>query len=228
MFLVFDKQKICTYMISILTVVTLFSIAVINDKDNIIAVSAEMNKKIPINKIGSEGGVVGFTINITESNKENLDKVNKFLNENNIQGTIFISNKILEKFPDKLLEFIKNGNEIGSYIEIKEDGKRLSYEECVEKLRKENDTIEHLIGKKSKVYRTSLKKSNDIILSAGENEGYFCIGGEEKVLDNKEINSGDIIIINEKDILNRSEDVKELLEKLNKKGLMVKKVSESL
>ena len=55
MFFVLNKQKICTYLVSIITVVILFCVAgTIGNKDEAITTSSENSKLLPIYNVQTE------------------------------------------------------------------------------------------------------------------------------------------------------------------------------
>ena len=64
MFLVFNKQKIVTYFVSVLTVVTLFFIAGnINKKEETVETSVNGEKLLPIYNVETDEKKVALTIN---------------------------------------------------------------------------------------------------------------------------------------------------------------------
>ena len=64
MFLVFNKQKIVTYFVSVLTVVTLFFIAGnINKKEETLETSVNGEKLLPIYNVETDEKKVALTIN---------------------------------------------------------------------------------------------------------------------------------------------------------------------
>ena len=63
MFLVFNKEKIYAYLVSILTVVLLLGVATTISNDKIIATSATTTKLLPIYNVQTEEKKVAFTMN---------------------------------------------------------------------------------------------------------------------------------------------------------------------
>lgn len=64
MFLVFNKQKIITYFISVLTVIVLFFVAGnINKGEKIIETSVRGERLLPIYNVKTEEKKVAFTMN---------------------------------------------------------------------------------------------------------------------------------------------------------------------
>lgn len=64
MFLVFNKQRICTYAVSLVTVILLFWIATnLNNSENVVTTSATNQKLLPIYNVQTEENKVAFTMN---------------------------------------------------------------------------------------------------------------------------------------------------------------------
>ncbi len=65
MFVVFNKQKICTYLVSIVTVVLLFCVAnSLNTSENTISTSSTIGQKLlPIYNVQTEEKKVALTMN---------------------------------------------------------------------------------------------------------------------------------------------------------------------
>ena len=63
MFYVFNKQKIYTYLVSIITVVLLFCAANIINGDNTIETSSNVQKRLPIYNVQTDEKKVAFTMN---------------------------------------------------------------------------------------------------------------------------------------------------------------------
>ena len=64
MFLVFNKQKIITYFVSVLTVVLLFFVAnTLNKNKEIVVTSAVNERLLPIYNVKTEEKKIAFTMN---------------------------------------------------------------------------------------------------------------------------------------------------------------------
>ena len=87
MFIVFHKQKIYTYCISIITVVLLFCIAgTFTNKKETITSSATNEKYLPIYKVQTEENKVALTMNCAW-NEDDIDKILEVLEQNNVKIT---------------------------------------------------------------------------------------------------------------------------------------------
>ena len=91
MFLVFNKEKIYAYVVSILTVCLLFFTA------------NAMNK--------TEEKKVAFTMNCAW-NADDIDSILKTLDYNNVKITFFMVGDWVDKYPKEVEEIAKRGHEI--------------------------------------------------------------------------------------------------------------------
>lgn len=113
MFLVFSKEKIYTYLVSILTVVVLFYVASnINFvSKKAIETSTGSEKLLPIYKVKTEQNKVALTMNCAW-NAEDIDKILEILKENDVKITFFMVGDWIDKFPDYVKKINDAGHEI--------------------------------------------------------------------------------------------------------------------
>ena len=113
MFLVFRKDKIYAYVVSILTVVLLFytasNINLMSSKT--VETSASSEKLLPIYKVKTEEKKVALTMNCAW-NADDIDKILEILEQNNIKITFFMVGDWIDKYP----EYVKKINEAGHEI----------------------------------------------------------------------------------------------------------------
>ena len=113
MFFVFRKDKIYAYLVSILTVVFLFSVSnnVNLMLNKTIETSANLEKLLPIYKVKTEEKKVALTMNCAW-NADDIDKILEILEQNNVKITFFMVGDWINKFPD----YVKKINEAGHEI----------------------------------------------------------------------------------------------------------------
>ena len=107
MFLVFNKEKIYAYVVSILTVCLLFFTANAMNKtdENTQMTSSATEKLLPEEK------KVAFTMNCAW-NADDIDSILKTLDDNNVKITFFMVGDWVDKYPKKVEEIAKRGHEI--------------------------------------------------------------------------------------------------------------------
>lgn len=113
MFLVFNKEKISAYIVSILTVVVLFVTAniITTNKNNTIATSAGNSKLLPIYNVQTEENKVALTMNCAW-NADDIDSILETLKNNNVNITFFMVGDWIDKYPEAAKKIYEAGNEI--------------------------------------------------------------------------------------------------------------------
>jgi peptidoglycan/xylan/chitin deacetylase (PgdA/CDA1 family) len=113
MFFVFSKEKIYTYVVSLVTVVFLFYVASNSnfaDKKTV-EVSSNTEKLLPIYNVETTENKVALTMNCAW-NADDIDKILEILEENNTKITFFMVGDWIDKYP----EYVKKINEAGHEI----------------------------------------------------------------------------------------------------------------
>ena len=109
MFLVFNKEKIQTYIVSVLTVAVLITIANVRKVETIQTSSQE--KELPIYNVQTDEKKVAFTMNCAW-NADDIDSILKTLDDNNVKITFFMVGDWVDKYPKEVEEIAKRGHEI--------------------------------------------------------------------------------------------------------------------
>ena len=110
MFIVFNKEKINSYLISLSTVLILFSMAFMltNNKPWETAAST---KELPIYNVATQEKKVAFTMNCAW-NADDIDKILEVLKSNNVKITFFMVGDWVEKYPEAVKKIYEAGQEI--------------------------------------------------------------------------------------------------------------------
>lgn len=114
MFLVFNKEKIYAYIVSILTVCLLFFTAGAFNKnaENTQETSSNnLEKLLPIYNVETEENKVALTMNCAW-NADDIDSILKTLEENNVKITFFMVGDWVDKYPEAVKKIYENGHEI--------------------------------------------------------------------------------------------------------------------
>lgn len=239
MFLVFNKQKIYTYAISLVTVVVLFCVAssLNHTNQNTVQTSATATKRLPIYNVQTEENKVAFTMNCAW-NADDIDKILETLKNNNTKITFFMVGDWIEKFPEATKKIHEAGHEIASHSDTHPHVNNLSYEENISEVEKSNDKIEAITGSRTKVYRAPYGEYNDTVIKAAQDKGYYCIQWNLDTLDytgltgdemwnrlKDKIKAGDIIL-SHNGTKYTAEALDMLLKNIKAKGLEVVRVSD--
>lgn len=121
MFFILNRQKIYTYLVSIVTVVLLFCVAgslnTNNSTGNTIQTASTMQKLLPIYNVQTEQKKVAFTMNCAW-NADDIDTILKTLKDNNVKITFFMVGEWIEKYPEAAQKIHEAGHEIASHDDI--------------------------------------------------------------------------------------------------------------
>lgn len=239
MFLVFSKEKICTYIVSILTVFLLFFVAntMKSDNFNAIATSSNDEKLLPIYNVQTQDKKISLTMNCAW-NADDVDKILEILNQNNVKITFFMVGDWIEKFPDSVKKIYESGNEIASHSDTHPHVNNLSYEENIEEIEKNNQKIEKITGQRTKIYRAPYGEYNDTVIKAANDKGYYTIQWDLDTLDYTGITGGEMwnrlegkikegdIILSHNGTKHTADSLDMLIKNIKAKGLEVVKVSD--
>ena len=133
MFFIFNKQKIYTYVVSLVTVVFLFCVAssLNQSNQNTVQTSATNQKRLPIYNVETTENKVALTMNCAW-NADDIDSILETLKNNDTQITFFMVGDWIEKFPDAVKKISEAGHEIASHSDTHPHVNNLSYEENIE------------------------------------------------------------------------------------------------
>lgn len=184
MFLVFNKQKIYAYLVSIVTVVLLLCVANnFNTRQDMVQASSNSSQKLlPIYNVDTKENKVSLTMNCAW-NADDIDSILKTLEDNNVKITFFMVGDWIDKFPEAVKKIADSGNEIGSHSDTHPHVNNLSYEENISEIEKSNDKIEKITGKRTNLYRPPYGEYNNTVIKAANDKGYYSIQWSQDTLD---------------------------------------------
>ena len=238
MFLVFNKEKIYAYLVSVVTVVVLFCVAnTINLNENAVQTSAKVQKLLPIYNVQTEEKKVAFTMNCAW-NDDDIDDILKILSDNNTKITFFMVGDWIDKFPEAARKISDAGHEIASHSNTHPHVNNLSYEKNIEEIEKNNDKIEKITGKRTKIYRAPYGEYNDTVIQAATDKGYYTIQWNLDTLDyngltgdemwnriKDKLKEGDIIL-SHNGTKNTANSLDMLIKNIKQKGLEIVTISD--
>ena len=110
MFIVFNKEKISSYLILLSTVVILFGIAFSVNAKNTVETAAA-TKQLPIYSVATEEKKVAFTMNCAW-NADDINSILNTLSKNNVKITFFMVGDWVQKYPEAVKKIAEAGHEI--------------------------------------------------------------------------------------------------------------------
>ena len=235
MFLVFSKDKIQTYVVSVLTVVLLIFLANI-DKNDVIQTSA-LEKNLPIYNVQTEEKKIAFTMNCAW-NADDIDSILETLRANNVKITFFIVGEWSDKYPEEVKKISEAGHEIGTHSNTHPHVNNLSAEKNLEEIKISVNKLEKLTNQKITLYRTPYGEYNDIVIETSRNNGYFPIQWNIDTLDYEGLNceemwnrikgklSNGSIILSHNGTEHTAESLDTIIKNIKKQGYDFVKVSD--
>lgn len=182
MFLIFNKEKIQTYAVSILTVAVLIALANIKDISAVPTFASE--KYLPIYNVQTEENKVAFTMNCAW-NADDIDSILETLKNNDVHITFFIVGDWADKYPEAVKKIHEAGHEIGSHSNTHPHVNNLSSEKNLEEIQLSVNKLERITGNKTTLYRAPYGEYNDTVIKTARENGYFTIQWNLDTLDYK-------------------------------------------
>ena len=238
MFLVFNKQKIVTYFVSVLTVVLLFFVAsTLNRNDETVETSATGERLLPIYNVKTEEKKVAFTMNCAW-NADDIDSILKTLEKENVKITFFMVGEWIDKYPEAVEKIYKAGHEIANHSDTHKHVNNLSYEDNVKEIESANEKIKKITGVENKLYRAPYGEYNNTVIKAAKENGYIPIQWSLDTIDytgitgeemwnriEGKIKEGDIIL-SHNGTKHTADSLEMLIKNIKEKGFEIVKVSD--
>ena len=184
MFLVFSKEKISTYLVSILTVTLLF-LGVANYQtrtEKTIETSSNAEKLLPIYRVKTDEKKVALTMNCAW-NADDIDKILEVLKSNNVKITFFMVGEWVDKYPEAVKKIYEAGHEIGSHSNTHPHVNNLTAEKNLEEIKLSVDKIEKITGYKTNLYRAPYGEYNNTVIKTAQQNGFYPIQWNLDTLD---------------------------------------------
>lgn len=182
MFLVFNKEKIQTYFVSILTVGVLIAIANMSTAQILPTSSSE--RALPIYNVKTEENKVALTMNCAWS-ADDIDRILETLEKNEVKITFFIVGEWAEKYPEAVKKIYEAGHEIGTHSNTHPHVEQLSAEKNLEEIKLGVEKLQKITGEKTRLYRTPYGEYNDTVINTARENGYYTIQWNIDTLDYK-------------------------------------------
>ena len=239
MFLVFNKQKIITYFVSVLTVVLLFFVASTLNKngEETVETSSSGERLLPIYNVKTEEKKIAFTMNCAW-NADDIDSILEILKNNNVKITFFIVGEWIDKYPEAVKKIYEEGHEIANHSDTHKHVNNLSYEDNVKEINLANEKIKNITGEENKLYRAPYGEYNNTVIKAAKENGYIPIQWNLDTLDytgitgeemwdriKNKLQAGDIIL-SHNGTKHTAESLDMLIKNIKEKGFEIVRVSD--
>lgn len=207
MFIVFNKQKIYSYLVALSTVIVLFFVAAtFTNKSGEIIQTLSQAKKLPIYNVDTNEPKIAFTMNCAW-NADDIDQILATLSKHNTHITFFMVGDWVDKYPDAVKKISEAGHEIANHSDGHKHVNNLNIEENEKEVKLCSDKIEAITGKKTTLYRGPYGEYNNTVIQAAQNQNHIAIQWSLDTLDykgltademwarlNGKVKNGDIIL----------------------------------
>ena len=175
MFIIFNKEKIYSYVIALSTVVILFMMAnvMVSQNSETIFTSAS-NKLVPIYSVNTEEKQVALTMNCAW-NADDIDSILDTLAKNKVHITFFFFFVWVDKYPEYVKKISEAGHEIGNHSNTHPHVNNLSLSENTAEIEKASEKIEKITGKSTNLYRAPYGEYNNTVLNAATEKNHKTI-----------------------------------------------------
>ena len=180
MFLVLNKDKIQTYIVSVLTVAVLIVVANIGNVKTIS--TSATTKLLPIYNVQTEEKKIAFTMNCAW-NADDIDLILETLKNNNVHITFFMVGNWVDKYPEAVKKISEAGHEIGNHSNTHPHVNILSAEKNLEEMQLCTNKIEKITGQKTNLYRAPYGEYNDTVIQTAQENGFYTIQWNLDTLD---------------------------------------------
>ncbi len=183
MFIVLNKQKIYSYLVTFSTVIALFVIAfaVTNNVSNTIVTSASA-KELPIYNVQTEEKKIALTMNCAW-NADDIDKILEILDKNQVKITFFVVGQWADKYPEALKKMANAGHEIANHSDTHPHVNNLSNEQNIKEIEACSQKIEAITGHKTTLYRAPYGEYNNTVIKSAKEAGHTPIQWNLDTLD---------------------------------------------
>lgn len=228
------KRNIC------LVLVLMFALIAVKQAPLDVRVSSNVNgRELPIYEVETKQKQVALTFDCAWGD-EYTKTILEILKKQNVKVTFFMTGSFVSKYPEVVKEIVADGHEIGNHSENHKNMTQLSESEKEAELLSVHEKVKALTGVEMTLFRPPYGAYDDELILNAKKNGYFTIQwnvdsedwkdyGKEsilkKVLDNKQLNAGSIILCHN-GAKYTTEALEELITGLKEKGYEVVPVSE--
>lgn len=186
MFLVFNKQKIISYLIAFSTVAILFAGAsfFMPNREETLQTSVGAGRLLPIYSVETNEKKVSLSMNCAW-NADDIDKILDTLSKYKVHITFFMVGDWVDKYPEAVKKIAESGHEIGNHSNTHPHVNNLSLEKNEAQIKECADKIEKLTGKRSVLYRGPYGEYNDVVIKAAKSQKHETIQWSLDTLDYK-------------------------------------------
>ena len=208
MFYVFNKQKICSYLIAASAATLLLVLSFFLTKTDLktIETASGVSSSVPIYSVDTTSKRISITINCAWS-ADDIDKILDVLDKCNVKVTFFMVGDWVDKNKEKVKKISEKGHEIANHSDKHLHVNSLSYEENVKEITNCSEKVKKITGKEVKLYRCPYGEYNDTVIKAATDNGYKVIQWSIDTLDYQSLDGSQMWDRINKDLKNRKYNI---------------------
>ena len=184
MFLVFNKDKITSYIVTIFTILVLFLTASTFSTEKVVETSTNTSKLLPIYSVDTKEPKIAITINCAWS-ADDIDIILETLKKQEVKVTFFMVGDWVEKNEEAVKKIYEAGHEIGNHSYNHPHVNNLNLDKNKEQIQKCSDLIKNITGKGTSLYRGPYGEYNNTVIEAAKELQHHTIQWSIDTLDYK-------------------------------------------
>lgn len=184
MFLVFNKDRIMSYVVTLFTIIVLFLTASAFSTEKAVETSTNTSKLLPIYSVDTNEPKVAITINCAWS-ADDIDMILETLKNQDVKVTFFMVGDWVEKNEEAVKKIYEAGHEIGNHSYSHPHVNNLGLDKNKEQIQKCSDLIKNITGQGTKHYRGPYGEYNNTVIEAAKELQHQTIQWSIDTLDYK-------------------------------------------
>ena len=197
------------------------------------------NKNLPIYCTEQKEKIASLSFDAAWGAEDTTQLID-ILSRYNVKATFFVVGDWVDKYPNKVKELAAAGHEIQNHSDKNPHMPQLSKEKIAEEIKKCNDKIETLTGKRPILFRAPYGDYNNSLLEVLKNQGMYCIQWDVDSLDwrdktadqiydrvTKKATNGSIILFHNA-AKNTPQALPKIIEKLQADGFKLVPISQQI
>lgn len=149
-------------------------------------------RELPIYCVDRSDGKIAISFDAAWGGDQTMEILNT-LDAYGVKTTFFLVDIWSERFPELVKEIDRRGHEIGNHSTSHPQMSKLSSQKIVDELKKMDDRLESLIGKRSALFRPPYGDYNNLVVQTARASGYEVIQWSVDSLDWKNRGVEDLV-----------------------------------
>lgn len=241
MFFVFNKDKIVTYLVALISVCCMLIYVVVpNTTEDLVQTSSNAisnSNNLPIYNVKTDEKKVSLTFDCAWS-ADDMPSILETLEKNNIKATFFLVGSWIDKYPDTVNQMAEKGHDVANHSDTHCHVANIGYEKNVKEIANCADKIEILTKTRSTLYRGPYGEYNDTVLKAANEQNHTTIQWNIDSLDwkgltgeqmieriSQKLENGSIILLHN-GTKNTASSLQSIIDYIKSQGYEMVKVSE--